>query len=235
MTSLWEPMDEFSEGNFQAPSPDCPLCPRLLSFRLENRERFGRYHNAPVPSFGPLEARLLVLGLAPGLHGANQTGRPFTGDYAGDLLYPTLLQEGWAEGRYGRTSDDGIRLVDCRITNAVRCVPPQNKPVGSEIATCRPFLEQELRAMRNLRVVLALGRIAHDQLLSTLGHRRAAHPFAHGAFHELPDGLLLADSYHCSRYNVNTGRLTAEMFQAVVRAIRERLGSAPNSSAVPER
>ena len=212
-----------SEAAWTAPPADCPLCPRLASFRADNQARFPGYHNAPVPSFGVLEARLLVLGLAPGLHGANQTGRPFTGDYAGDLLYPTLQEEGWAEGVYDRRSDDGFRLLDCRITNAVRCVPPQNKPIGSEIATCRPFLQDELRAMPNLRAVLALGRIAHDQLLSTLGHRRAAFPFAHGALHELPDGLLLADSYHCSRYNVNTGRLTAPMFQAVVRTIRERL------------
>lgn len=208
---------------WREPVPDCPLCPRLASFRADNRARFPDYHNGPVPAFGPLEARLLVLGLAPGLHGANQTARPFTGDYAGDLLYPTLLQEGWAEGTYGRARNDGLLLRDCRITNALRCVPPENKPTGRETATCRPFLQQEMAAMPKLRVVLALGRIAHDQLLSARGLTRAPFPFAHGALHRLPDGLLLADSYHCSRYNLNTGRLTPEMFREVVRRLRDLL------------
>lgn len=214
---------EAAAKSLQTPPADCPLCPRLVTFRAANRERYPSYHNAPVPSFGPLEARLLILGLAPGLHGANQTARPFTGDYAGDLLYPTLLEEGWAEGSYGRSPEDGLRLLDCRIANSVRCVPPENKPTAGEIATCRPFLQREMTAMPNLRAVLALGRIAHDQLLSALGLKRASYPFAHGALHELPDGLLLADSYHCSRYNVNTGRLTPEMFRSVVRHLREML------------
>lgn len=206
-----------------APPRDCPLCPRLAAFREENRRRYPDYHNAPVASFGPRDARLLILGLAPGLQGANQTGRPFTGDYAGDLLYATLLQEGFAAGDYGRRPDDGLRLLDCRIANAVRCVPPENKPVGAEIAACRPFLQDELEGLPALKAVLALGRIAHDQLLATRGLTRSAYPFAHGALHPLPDGLLLADSYHCSRYNVNTRRLTPEMFRDVVAALRREL------------
>src|SRR5690554_2609453 len=193
-------MDKFSEGNFQAPSPDCPLCPRLLSFRLENRERFGRWHNAPVPAFGPLEARLLVLGLAPGLRGANRTGRPFTGDYAGLLLYPTLIKFGFAHGTYAERPDDGLELTDCRISNAVRCVPPENKPLPAEIRACRAFLTAELAAMPRLAAIMALGAVAHSSVIAALGERQAAWPFAHGALHRLPKGLLLADSYHCSRY-----------------------------------
>lgn len=205
------------------PPPDCQRCPRLACFRGENRERFPGYHNAPVKSFGPRDARLLVLGLAPGLHGANQTGRPFTGDYAGDLLYATLLDQGFAEGTYGRRVDDGLRLLDCRITNAVRCVPPENKPTAAEITACRPFLRHELASLSRLQVILALGRVAHDQALAALDVKRTAYPFAHGAMHRLPGGLLLADSYHCSRYNVNTGRLSAEMFRQVLAAVRNRL------------
>lgn len=208
------------------PPPDCPLCPRLVAFRADNRRRYPGYHNAPVASFGPRDARLLILGLAPGLQGANQTGRPFTGDYAGDLLYATLLQEGFATGRYDRRPDDGLRLLDCRIANAVRCVPPENKPIGAEIAACRPFLQQELEGMPGLKSVLALGRIAHEQLLAARGLKRSAYSFAHGALHRLPDGLLLADSYHCSRYNVNTRRLTPEMFQEVVASVKRALATA---------
>lgn len=205
------------------PEADCRLCPRLGSFREENRGRYPEFHNAPVPSFGGRDARLLIVGLAPGLKGANRTGRPFTGDYAGDLLYESLILYGFAEGRYGRRADDGLRLVDCRVTNAVRCVPPDNKPTGSEVRTCRRFLESEIAAMPRLEAVLALGAVAHGAVLAALGLTRARYPFAHGAVHELPPGLLLADSYHCSRYNTNTGRLTEAMFHQVFEELRRRL------------
>lgn len=167
---------------------------------------------------------MLIVGLAPGLKGANRTGRPFTGDYAGDLLYATLPKYGFATGTYGAHAKDGLTLVDCRITNAARCVPPENKPLPAEVAACRPFLVDEIAALKNLRAILALGSVAHESVLRTLGQRIAAYRFAHGAMHELPNGILLADSYHCSRYNTNTGRLTTEMFEAVFTEIRRRLG-----------
>jgi uracil-DNA glycosylase family 4 len=201
------------------PPPDCLLCPRLAAFRHDNARRFPGWHNAPVPAFGPTGARLLVVGLAPGLKGANRTGRPFTGDYAGDLLYATLIEFGYARGRYGRAADDGLELVDCRITNGVRCVPPENKPAGSEIKACRPFLAGEIAAMPNLRVILSLGLVSHNTVLAALGERVSAWKFAHGALHALPGGPILADSYHCSRYNTNTGRLTEAMFRAVFAGI----------------
>ena len=203
------------------PAPDCPLCPRLAAFRRANCAAYPGFHNDPVPSFGPLSARLLVIGLAPGLKGANRTGRPFTGDYAGDLLYPTLLKFGFAAGRYGREADDGLRLADCRITNAVRCVPPENKPTGDEAKTCRRFLSAEIAAMPGLQVMVALGAVAHRAALAALDQRQAPWPFAHGALHHLPDGMVLADSYHCSRYNTNTGRLTPAMFESVFAAVRD--------------
>jgi uracil-DNA glycosylase family 4 len=178
--------------------------------------RLPQCHNAPVPSFGRLDARLLIVGLAPGLKGANCTGRPFTGDYAGDLLYATLLQAGLASGGYERVAGDPLRLGEVRITNAVRCVPPQNKPEPSEIRRCNAFLAAEIAAMPALIALLALGAVAHDAVLRALGLKRSQALFRHGALHRLPNGLLLADSYHCSRYNTNTRRLTAEMFQAVV-------------------
>jgi len=206
------------------PDRDCPLCPRLASFRSTNRQDHPDFFNAPVPSFGGTGVRLLIVGLAPGLKGANRTGRPFTGDYAGDLLYATLLKFGFARGRYDRRSDDGVRLADCRITNAVRCVPPENKPLTEEIAICRRFLEVELASLDRLEAVLALGAIAHGAVLGALGLRKSLHPFAHGALHELPNAPLLADSYHCSRYNTNTGRLTAAMFEAVFAELKTRLG-----------
>jgi len=207
----------------QFPDRDCGLCPRLADFRLKNREAFPEFHNAPVESFGPIEARLLVVGLAPGLKGANRTARPFTGDYAGDLLYPTLAKFGFAEGDYGARPDDGLVLRDCRITNAVRCVPPQNKPVGSEINACRPFLVAEIEAMTRLEIILALGSIAHNSVLRTLGYKQSACKFGHAAIHALPGGPALVDSYHCSRYNTNTGRLTTKMFHDVFRKVRARL------------
>jgi uracil-DNA glycosylase family 4 len=205
------------------PGRDCPICPRLVAFRAANRTAQPGWFNAPVPAFGPLDARLLVVGLAPGLKGANRTGRPFTGDYAGDLLYPTLIKFGFARGRYGQRIDDGLELIGCRISNAVRCVPPENKPTPAEINACRSFLAAELAAMPDLAAVLALGTVAHGSVLAALRQRRAAFPFAHGARHRLGTGLLLADSYHCSRYNTNTGRLTTEMFEAVFAGVREAI------------
>lgn len=205
------------------PARDCALCPRLAAFRARNRAAFPDFFNAPVPSFGLPHARLLVVGLAPGLKGANRTGRPFTGDYAGDLLYATLLKFGFARGTYAQRPDDGLALVDCRITNAVRCVPPENKPVGDEVKACRPFLAGEL-ALPDLEIVLALGTLAHNAVLAALGGlKQNGYKFAHGALHALPGGLTLADSYHCSRYNTNTGRLTPAMFEAVFEAVRSRL------------
>jgi uracil-DNA glycosylase len=212
------------------PGRDCPLCPRLVAYRDELRRTFPLWHNAPVPSFGPPTARLLIVGLAPGLRGANRTGRPFTGDYAGDLLYATLAKFGWASGDYVAGRDDGVWppdtliLNDVRITNAVRCLPPQNKPTPKEIATCRPFLVTELTDAPELRAVLALGRVAHETVLGALGLKLSAYKFVHGALHDLPGGLALADSYHCSRYNTNTGRLTTAMFEQVFESLRKRLG-----------
>ena len=207
----------------EGPAADCGLCPRLVAYRKENSTTWPDWHNAPVPSFGPINARLLIVGLAPGVKGANRTGRPFTGDYAGDLLYQTLGKFSFANGKYDRRPDDGLVLDDCRIANGVRCVPPENKPVGAEINACRPFLVAEIAAMENLEVILALGGIAHNTVLSTLGERRASYKFAHCVMHKLSNGLILADSYHCSRYNTNTGRLNEEMFEDVFRMIRETL------------
>lgn len=204
------------------PERDCPLCPRLVDFRQKQRAAFPDWHNAPVPSFGNAGGRLLIVGLAPGLRGANRTGRPFTGDYAGNLLYATLLKFGFAQGTYRERPDDGLTLIDCRITNAVRCVPPENKPEPNEIKTCHRFLVAEIAAMNHLCAVLALGKIAHDTAVRALGGKIAANTFAHGAVHEV-GGITLADSYHCSRYNTNTGRLTTEMFEKVVAEIRRRL------------
>jgi uracil-DNA glycosylase family 4 len=203
---------------------DCPLCPRLVSFRAANRRAEPSWFNGAVGSFGPDSAPLLIVGLAPGLRGANRTGRPFTGDFAGDLLYTTLLELGFARGTYAAAAEDSLVLVDCMITNAVRCVPPENKPTPAEIATCRPFLASRIAAMPRLAAILALGRIAHDSTLQALELRRSSFPFAHGARHDArPDSLVLFDSFHCSRYNTNTRKLTPQMFRGVVRAIREHL------------
>lgn len=212
-------------GEVGAPSRDCPLCPRLVEFRRANRAQFPQWHNAPVPSFGGVDARLLIVGLAPGLRGANRTGRPFTGDWAGDLLYATLGKFGFALGSYDERADDGLTLVDCRVTNGVRCVPPENKPTGGEVVACRPFLKAEIASLPRLKIVLALGSIAHGTVLTALGMRISAVKFRHGATHPLPNGLALADSYHCSRYNTNTGRLTTAMFEAVFATIKTRLAS----------
>ena len=214
------------------PADDCPLCPRLAAFRAASRLAEPDWHNAPVPSFGSAaDAQLLIVGLAPGLRGANRTGRPFTGDFAGDLLYDTLLRYGFAEGHYAARPDDGLRLVRCMITNAVRCVPPQNKPTPAEIATCRPFLAATAGALPDLTAIVALGRIAHDSIVRTLGFKLAALPFAHGRQHVLPgpqmSGISLFDSYHCSRYNTNTGVLTTPMFHAVFAAVRAACDRSP--------
>ena len=205
------------------PGRDCALCPRLAAFRNEWRIREPAWHNAPVPSFGGTDARLLIVGLAPGLRGANRTGRPFTGDWAGDLLYDTLIRYGFAGGTYDRRRDDGLTLTDCRITNAVRCVPPENRPTTAESRACLPFLTAEIRAMPRLDTILALGVVAHGMALAAIGLRKSAFAFRHGALHPVNDRLVLADSYHCSRYNTNTGRLTPEMFRAVFAGIRARL------------
>ena len=210
----------------EEPPRDCPLCPRLVAFRLFWREREPDWHNAPVPTFGPAEAPLVIVGLAPGLRGANRTGRPFTGDYAGELLFATLKRYGFAAGDYRAHPADGFRLTDAAIINSVRCVPPENKPTGEEIRTCRRFLVPALAARGQTRAILALGRIAHDSAVRALGLRLKDLPFAHGAVHPIAGGNgapRLYDSYHCSRYNTNTGVLTAEMFEAVFARIRADL------------
>jgi uracil-DNA glycosylase family 4 len=204
------------------PGRNCLRCPRLVTFREHWRELEPQWFNAPVDSFGPPDARFLVLGLAPGLRGANRTGRPFTGDYAGDLLYSTLIKFGFARGSYGASPDDGLELVDCRISNAVRCVPPENKPTPQEITTCRDFLTATIKEMGKLRIVVALGRIAHETFVSANGARRSQHPFGHGRAHAI-GALTLIDSYHCSRYNTNTGVLTPKMFHDVFAQVREKL------------
>jgi uracil-DNA glycosylase family 4 len=206
------------------PPRDCPSCPRLAAFREEWRGREPGWFNAPVPSFVGDAPRLLVVGLAPGLRGANRTGRPFTGDYAGDLLYETMIDYGFAKGTFRADPNDGLRLTGALITNAVRCVPPENKPTPAEVHACRPYLQATLAALPSLTDVLALGRIAHETFLRTVGERPAAHPFGHGAIHPLGSGLRLHDSYHCSRYNTNTGRLTREMFRAVFDGIAAAIG-----------
>jgi uracil-DNA glycosylase family 4 len=206
--------------------PDCPLCPRLVGFRNAAKAAHPGWFNAPVPSFGDPGARLLIVGLAPGLQGANRTGRPFTGDFAGDLLYSTLLKYGFARGTYQARPDDDLELVDAMISNAVRCVPPENKPTGAEIVTCRQFLAARMTALPNVRTIVALGRIAHDSTVRALGGRPNASVFGHGRRFDLkgPSGqVALFDSYHCSRYNTNTGRLTEAMFHAVFAAVRAEL------------
>ncbi len=205
------------------PSHNCPLCPRLVEYRTNNRAKEPDWHNAPVPSFGALTARLLVVGLAPGVRGANRTGRPFTGDYAGLLLYTTLLKFGLAKGQYAQSADDGLELTDTRITNAVRCVPPENLPTPLENKTCNPFLRDEIAAMPRLVAILALGTVAHQMSLRALDLKLSAHKFTHGALHEAKPGLLIANSYHVSRYNTSTKRLSTVMFEDVVARIKEKL------------
>jgi len=213
------PLNRASSGK---PGRDCPRCPRLVEFRQQWRAREPAWFNAPVPSFGPLDARLLIVGLAPGLQGANRTSRPFTGDYAGILLYATLERFGFTRGRFQASADDGLQLIDARITNAVRCVPPENKPTTTEIKTCGSFLDATIAEMPRLQVVLSLGRIAHDSVLRTLAVKRATAPFTHGGTASA-GALTLFSSYHCSRYNTNTGVLTPAMFEDVFARIRGHL------------
>jgi uracil-DNA glycosylase family 4 len=212
-----------SPAGIPVPSRDCPLCPRLKDFRDANRRTLPDYFNAPVPCFGPHDAKLLIVGLAPGLHGANKTGRPFTGDWAGDLLFETLLKLGLATGTYEERPDDTLQLVNCRIVNSVRCVPPQNKPLPIEITTCNQFLKPEILASP-AKAMLALGAIAHDAALKALGEKRSSFKFAHGASHALQCGLTLVDSYHCSRYNTNTGVLTPAMFENAIGIAKQAAG-----------
>lgn len=218
-TSRSEAVRSSRQAPALVPDHDCPLCPRLVAFREANRAREPLWHNAPVPPFGDITARLLIVGLAPGMQGANRTGRPFTGDYAGDLLYATLLEYGFAEGTYQARPDDGLKLVDCRIANAVHCVPPQNKPLPVEINTCRQFLTANLATMPQLRAIVALGRIAHDTVLKPLNLKASQAPFGHGAVHQA-GAFKLYDSYHCSRYNTNTGVLTTDMFRNVFAKVK---------------
>ena len=221
----WQPPQFVYNGAmFTEPSLDCDLCPRLRDFRQANAALYPDWHNAPVRAFGEIDARLLIVGLAPGLRGANCTGRPFTGDYAGDLLYATLLAHGFATGSYDKHKDDGLTLLNCRVTNAVRCVPPENKPVGAETKACNGFLTAEIASMPKLRAILALGGLSHGAILSALGVKKSAFKFGHAARHEMTNGLTLFNSYHCSRYNTNTGRLTERMFSDVFGLIRENLG-----------
>ena len=207
----------------EQPGRECPLCPRLVAYREANRSANPTWWNAPVPSWGLLDAELLIVGLAPGVKGANRTGRPFTGDFAGTLLYETLLKFGFATGHYGADPADGLALRGCRIVNAVRCVPPANLPQPAEVRSCNRFLRSELQTMRPLRAVLALGVLAHSAVLAACGIPLSRLRFRHGQVLTLPDGLLLADSYHVSRYNTNTGRLTTAMFESVVGELRQRL------------
>ncbi len=207
-----------------SPAVDCPLCPRLVGYRVSNRAANATWFNAPVPSFGAIDARLLIVGLAPGVRGANRTGRPFTGDFAGTLLYQTLLRFGLAKGDYRADPEDGLTLVDTRVTNAVRCVPPGNLPKPLEIGACNGFLAAEIAAMPRLACVLALGGVAHGAVLRAIGLRASHVRFQHGTIHALPSKVHLADSYHVSRLNTNTGRLTTAMFESVVRDVLTCLG-----------
>lgn len=223
--------DNLRPAAAEAPT-DCPLCPRLVAFRLANRQAEPDWFNGAVPSFGRDGAhaiKLLIVGLAPGLRGANRTGRPFTGDFAGELLYETLLGFGFASGRYQARPDDGLALVNCMITNAVRCVPPENKPLPAEIAACRPFLRERIASLPRLAAIVVLGRIAHDSTLAALGKKKSAFPFAHGARHAVHEGIVLFDSFHCSRYNTNTGKLTPAMFRSVFASVKQHLQTRPGS------
>ena len=205
---------------FCPPDGNCALCPRLVQFRLQNKQKFPTYHNGPVEPFGSLDAQILVVGMAPGLNGANQTNRPFTNDYAGDVLYPALKKFGFAKGDYQKKKDDGFELVNVRVTTAVRCVPPQNKVCGDEAKTCGKFLSAEIKAMPKLKIILSLGVVSHNAVLRVLGIKQSEYKFTHGAVHTLNNGLILVDSYHTSRYNINTGVLTYAMFDEIVLKIK---------------
>lgn len=210
---------------YAEPPRECDRCPRLREFLLGLRETLPDYHNAPVPSFGDPSPRLLVVGLAPGMHGANKTGRPFTGDWAGDLLYAALHQYRFSKGEYGAAADDGLQLIDAMITNAVRCLPPQNKPIGAECNNCRPFLTDQIEGLPTLRALLCLGKVSHDNTVRALGLRLRDYPFGHNVSYAVTEKLTLFSSYHCSRYNTNTKRLTEDMFMAVFARIREHLNT----------
>jgi len=215
MTKTTSPKPLAADYSCAQPGHDCGLCSRLVDYRTDNRKSFPDKFNAPVPSFGNLDSTFLVVGLAPGLRGANFTGRPFTGDFAGEFLYNALMKFKFAKGTYGAHENDGVQLVNCRITNAVRCVPPQNKPTPAEMKQCLGFLQDELAAMKKLKIILSLGKISHDSVVKAYDEKMSAYKFAHGAVHDLPNGVRLIDSYHCSRYNTNTGRLNEKMFHAV--------------------
>ncbi len=202
---------------------DCRSCPRLVDYLERVRRRFPGYHSRPVPAFGATEARLLVVGLAPGLHGANASGRPFTGDQAGLLLYRSLHRFGFSDRAESRAVDDGLRLRDCRITNALKCLPPGNLPVAAELAACNRFLRAEIEQLPANGLILALGGVAHRAVLRARGLIQARYPFAHGALHRLPGDLRVLDSYHCGRYNLQTRRLTPERFDAVLARARQLL------------
>lgn len=203
---------------------DCVACPRLSQFLADLRIEYPDYHNLPVASFGPDQPHLLVVGLAPGMHGANATARPFSGDQSGELLYETLYKYGFSSKPVSLSEDDGLVLIDCAITNAVKCLPPQNKPVTDEIKACNHFLATEINSLPHGAVLVALGSIAHDAILRALSLKKRDYKFAHHAQHEVGNGLTLIDSYHCSRYNTQTKRLTTAMFEAVFATVRERLG-----------
>ena len=205
------------------PAPDCQLCPRLAAFRADNRQKFPDKFNAPVPSFGSIDAELLIVGLAPGLKGANFSGRPFTGDFAGELLYGTLIKYGLANGEFKARPDDGLELINCRITNAVRCVPPENKPIGAEINTCLQFLENQITTMPKLKIIVSLGLVSHNAVLKAHGAKLSHFKFAHKTAHDLSNGVTLIDSYHCSKYNTSTKRLTEPMFHEVFEFAKSKL------------
>lgn len=210
--------------SFVCPDKKCAKCPRLLEFRDGNIVKFPSYYNGPVPSFGKLDAEVLIVGLAPGLNGANQTARPFTNDYAGDVLYPILKAFGLAQGEYKKRKDDGFELINVRVTNSVRCVPPQNKVTGDEVKNCGQYLIEEIAEMKNLKIILTLGSVAHSAVLGVLGYRKASFKFAHNVVHKLDKhDILMVNSYHTSRYNINTGVLTYAMFEDVIKNIKKLL------------
>jgi len=207
----------------EEPNKGCRRCPRLVAFRNANKKTYPDFYNGAVSSFGAKDAPFLIIGLAPGLQGANKTGRPFTGDFSGDLLFRSLDQMGWTNGANENNAVDGYELTDCRVTNAVCCVPPQNKPTAEEVNNCRPFLLNRIAGMKRLKVMMALGRVAHETTIRTFGLKQKDYKFAHGALHRLPNGLILVDSYHVSRYNVNTGVLTEAMFMDALGTVKEAL------------
>lgn len=210
--------------NFIPPICKCNLCPRLVQFRIENEKKFPTYYNGSIEPFGDIDAEVLIVGLAPGLNGANQTNRPFTNDYAGDVLYPILKKFGFAKGEYGRIKEDSFDLLNIRVTNAVRCVPPQNKVTGDEVKICGEFLKKEVSAMKNLKVILTLGSVAHSAVLGVLGYTKSKYKFKHNTYHNLDKhNITMLNSYHTSRYNINTGVLTYEMFEDVIKKLKTKI------------